>query len=398
MNAINFKIQQEIPENLGRAGVLSTPHGDIETPAFATVGTLGTVKSVSPEELKDIGAQVVLANTYHLYLQPGADIVAQAGGLAKFMNWHGPTMTDSGGFQVFSLGFAFKRGVSKIAKMAPSEDELESFEHASAHSKLAQIDDDGVTFTSHLDGTTHRFTPEVSIAIQEKIGADMIFAFDECTSPLAPRKYMEQALERTHRWAKRCIDARTRKDQAMFGIVQGGRYEDLREFSAKEISAFPFDGFGIGGSFDKEDMKTIVELTNKILPKEKPRHMLGIGEVEDLFEGIQRGIDLFDCVLPTRLARHGILFTKDGKYDFKKISEKTKFEPVVADCQCYTCSNYTKAYLHHLIRSGELLGFRLASIHNLYFIVNLVKDIRQSILSDSFFDFKKEFLERYTQL
>lgn len=392
---INFKIQKEISENLGRAGVLSTPHGDIETPAFATVGTLGTVKSVSTEELKGLGAQVVLANTYHLYLQPGADVVAQAGGLANFMNWQGPTMTDSGGFQVFSLGFAFKKGVSKIAKMTPSEDDLESFEHASEHSKLASIDDDGVTFKSHLDGTTHRFTPEFSIAIQEKIGADMIFAFDECTSPLAPRKYMEKALERTHSWAKRCIDARTREDQALFGITQGGRYEDLREFSAKQISALPFDGFGIGGSFDKEDMKAIVELTNKILPKEKPRHMLGIGEVEDLFEGIQRGVDLFDCVLPTRLARHGILFTKDGKYDFKKISEKAKFEPVVSGCQCYTCANYTKAYLHHLIRSGELLGFRLASIHNLYFIVNLVKNIRQSILNDSFFDFKREFLVKY---
>ena len=396
-NSIKFCIKKEIPGALGRSGVLATPHGDIKTPAFVAVGTLATVKSLSPEDIKELGAQVVLANTYHLYLQPGADIVAKAGGLGKFMNWQGPTMTDSGGFQVFSLGFAFKKGVSKVAKEAHKEEDLENFteDKKSEHGALAKIDDDGVTFKSHLDGSTHRFTPESSIAIQEKLGADMIFVFDECTSPLAQKEYMKKAVARTHRWAKRCLDARERDDQALFGIVQGGRYEDLREESAKYIASLPFEGFGIGGSFDKDDMKEVVELVNKILPEEKPRHMLGIGEVEDIFEGVQRGVDLFDCVLPTRLARHGILFTKDGKYDIKKTINKEKFEKVVQSCQCHTCKNHTKAYLHHLHRSGEILAHRLSSIHNLYFMMELMENIRRSIEEGNFTEFKKEFLEKY---
>jgi queuine tRNA-ribosyltransferase len=397
MGVINLKIKKQIPGALGRTGILSTPHGDIKTPAFVTVGTLATVKALSPEELKDIGSQVVLGNTYHLYLQPGEDIISDAGGIGKFMNWSGPTMTDSGGFQVFSLGFAFKKGVSKIAKEAPTEAELEGNddEKETVHSSLAKIDEDGVTFKSHLDGSTHRFTPESSIAIQEKLGADMIFAFDECTSPLAEKIYMKKALDRTHRWAKRCIEAHTKEDQALFGIVQGGRYKDLRRESTKYIASLPFDGFGIGGSFDKDDMGEIVELVNKILPEDKPRHMLGIGEVEDLFEGVQRGVDLFDCVIPTRLARHGVLFTKNGKFNIKKIENQRKFEPVVLGCECYACKNYTKAYLCHLLRSGEILGHRLASIHNLYFLVSLVEKIRKSILEENFFEFKKDFLEKY---
>jgi len=397
VGAINLKIKKNIPGALGRTGILSTPHGDIKTPAFVTVGTLATVKALSPEELKGIGSQVVLGNTYHLYLQPGADIVAEAGGIGKFMNWDGPTMTDSGGFQVFSLGFAYKKGVSKIAKDSPTEAELEGFsdDASSEHSALAKIDDDGVTFKSHLDGSTHRFTPESSIAIQEKLGADMIFAFDECTSPLAEKSYMNKALGRTHKWAQRCLDARTREDQALLGIVQGGRYKDLREESARHIASLPFDGFGIGGSFDKDDMKEVVYLVNSILPEDKPRHMLGIGEVEDLFEGIERGVDLFDCVIPTRLARHGVLFTEKGKFSITKKENERKFEPVVEACECYTCKNYTKAYLHHLLRAGEILGHRLASIHNLYFLVTLVDKIRNSIEEGNFSEFKKEFLSGY---
>ncbi len=397
MSAINLKIKKQISGALGRSGILSTPHGDIKTPAFVTVGTLATVKSLSPEELKGMGAQVVLGNTYHLYLQPGEDVVSDAGGIGSFMNWSGPTMTDSGGFQVFSLGFAYKKGVSKIAKEAPTEAELEGNddEKETMHSSLAKIDEDGVTFKSHLDGSTHRFTPESSIAIQQKLGADMIFAFDECTSPLAEKIYMKKALARTHRWAKRCLEAHTKEDQALFGIIQGGRYKDLREESAKYIASLPFDGFGIGGSFDKDDMKEIVELVNKILPEDKPRHMLGIGEVEDLFEGVERGVDLFDCVIPTRLARHGVLFTKNGKFNIKKIENQRKFEPIVSGCECYACKNYTKAYLCHLLRAGEILGHRLASIHNLYFLVSLVDKIRESILKDYFFEFKKEFLKKY---
>ncbi len=393
---IKFDIKNTIPKNLGRTGILKTPHGEIKTPAFVAVGTLASVKGLSPEDLHILGAQVVLGNTYHLYLQPGEDVVASAGGLGKFMNWQGPTMTDSGGFQVFSLGFAYKKGVSKVAKEAPTEAELEGKEeNFSEHSSLVKIDDNGVTFKSHIDGSTHRFTPESSITIQEKLGADMIFAFDECTSPLAQKEYMKKAVARTHKWAKRCLDARTRDDQALFGIVQGGRYKDLREESAKYIASLPFEGFGIGGSFDKDDMKEVVELVNKILPEEKPRHMLGIGEVEDIFEGVQRGVDLFDCVLPTRLARHGVLFTKEGKYNIKKTTNKEKFEKVVKDCECYTCKNYTKAYLHHLHRSGEMLAHRLSSIHNLYFMMELMENIRRSIEQGNFAEFKKEFLERY---
>jgi len=396
-NSIKLDIKDNIKGELGRSRVLSTPHGDIQTPAFVAVGTLATVKSLSPEDLKELNTQVVLGNTYHLYLEPGDEIVKEAGGIGKFMNWDGPTMTDSGGFQVFSLGFAYKKGVSKVAKEAPTEAELEGFDDdtITEHSKLARIDDDGVTFTSHLDGTTHRFTPESSIKIQENPGADMIFAFDECTSPMAQKEYMKKALDRTHKWAERCLKARTREDQALLGIVQGGRYKDLREESAKYIGALPFEGFGIGGSFDKDDMKDVVETVNKILPEGKPRHMLGIGEVEDIFEGVQRGVDLYDCVLPTRLARHGILFTKAGKYNISKNENKDAFEPIEKDCKCYSCKNYTKAYIHHLNRTNEILGHRLASIHNLYFMMELMKNIRNSIKEGNFIDFKKEFLSQY---
>ncbi len=392
---LKFEITSQIPGELGRSGVITTKNGVIKTPAFVVVATQAAVKgAVSTDDLKSIGAQIVLGNTYHLYLRPGSDVVKKAGGLANFMNWNGPTMTDSGGFQVFSLGFAYKKGVSKVAKESFSEEELNKSQ--SQHQKLAFVDDDGVTFKSHIDGSEHRFTPEFSIQVQQDIGADIIFAFDECTSPLVDKSYMKKSLERTHLWAKRSLDAKT-TDQSLFGIVQGGKYEDLRIESAKYISSLPFDGFGIGGSFDKSDMLNLVEVVNKILPENKPRHMLGIGEIEDIFEGVQRGIDLYDCVLPTRLARHGMLFSENGKFAIIRSKYKSDFSAVVDGCNCFVCQNYTKAYLYHLFKAKEMLAFRLASIHNLYFMMNLMEKIRDAIKQKNFLDFKEEFLKRYNK-
>jgi len=392
MSAINFKIEKKMKSGLGRAGILSTPHGDIETPAFVTVGTKATVKALSPEQVSSLGAQVALANTYHLFLQPGDEIVRDAGGLHKFMNWSGPTMTDSGGFQAFSLGAAFGTSVSKIAKGDGVEEKGSQEEPA-----LAKIDEDGVTFKSPLDGKEHKFTPEKSIKIQHNIGADMIFAFDECTSPNASYEYQKEAMDRTHRWAERSLIAhkKTNTNQALFGIVQGGRFEDLRKESAKIIAGMDFDGFGIGGSFDKEDMYGVVGWVNKILPEEKPRHLLGIGDPVDLFGGIENGADLFDCVAPTRIARNGTLYTTEGKINILNTKFQDDFTPIENECECYTCKNYTKSYLAHLFRAKEMFGGTLASIHNLYFIVNLVKKIRQSIIDDKFEEFKEKFLEKY---
>ena len=382
---------------LGRAGVISTPNGEIQTPAFVTVGTKATVKGITPEMLMDIGSQVVLANTYHLYLEPGEDIVAEAGGFPKMMNWQGPTMTDSGGFQVFSLGEAFGTGVSKVAS---GEDIVVSERKGySKSNKFAHIDEEGVTFTSYIDGSKHRFTPERSMEIQWKLGADMIFAFDECTSPLADHQYQTEAMNRTHRWAQRCIDRHNELDteniQALFGVVQGGRFQDLREESARALGAMDFDGYGIGGSFNKDDMAQAVGWVNSILPEDKPRHMLGIGEPMDIFAGVENGCDLFDCVSPTRVARHGRIYTNNGPLQIKNSRFKRDFTPLGEGCACYTCKHYTRAYIHHLQRSKELLGQTLASIHNLYFIVKLVDDIRGSIHNDNFEEFKKEFMEKY---
>lgn len=394
----NFKIKKKIDGQLGRAGILETPSGVIQSPAFVSVGTKATVKAITPEQLKDLGAQVVLANTYHLYLQPQDEVIKKAGGFAKFMNWQGPTMTDSGGFQVFSLGGAWGTSVTKIAK----ENQLLGAPSPKSGS-LVKIDEEGVDFRSCLDGSKHRFTPEKSMEIQHNLGADIIFAFDECTSPQASFEYQKEAMERTHRWAERSLNHHkklglskaTEKQQALFGIVQGGRFEDLRKKSAEVISEMDFDGFGIGGSFDKKDIDTAVAWVNGILPEEKPRHLLGIGEPEDLFGGIENGIDLFDCVAPTRIARNGTLYTKNGKINILNAKHKEDFSKIDRDCQCYVCRNYSKAYLAHLFRSKEMLAGTLASIHNLYFIVNLVKEIREAILADTFFKFKEDFLGRY---
>ncbi|HBM45494.1 MAG: Queuine tRNA-ribosyltransferase [Parcubacteria group bacterium GW2011_GWF2_38_76] len=394
---LNFKIEKRLKDRLGRVGILETPHGKIETPAFIVVGTKATVKSLSPEDVKEIGAQAVLANTYHLYLEPGDELVANAGGLHKFMNWDGPTFTDSGGFQVFSLGSAMEDKANKFGSKTNLEVQPPSVCKEDSVSKLSKIDEDGVTFKSHIDGTSHRFTPERSMEIQHNLGADIIFAFDECTSPLASREYQKEAMNRTHRWAKRSLDRHNELGgpQSLFGIVQGGRFEDLRKESAKEIASLPFDGFGIGGSFEKEDVYKALVWVNEVLPENKPRHFLGIGAVEDLFGGIENGVDTFDCVAPTRMARNGALETKEGRMNIMNAKFKTDFTPIESDCECYTCKNYTRAYLAHLFRAEELLAYRLASIHNLHFVVNLVKKIRQSILDDNFFEFKEEFLKRY---
>jgi queuine tRNA-ribosyltransferase len=395
-SSLTFTIESRLPNAGGRAATLTLPHGTVETPAFMVVGTQATVKSLTPEELRGLGTQMILGNAYHLYLRPGPDVVAEFGGLHSFSHWDGPILTDSGGFQVFSLGFALEHGVGKIANIFPG-----AGAQAPARAqrpRLTRIDDDGVTFTSHLDGSAHRFTPEKSIAIQEALGADVIVAFDECTSPLHDHAYTARALDRTHRWAERCLVARTRHhDQALFGIVQGGAYHDLRVRSAEFFASMPFPGYCVGGSLgkDKADMHAILDWTLPILPEDRPRHLLGIGDPEDFFDAIERGIDLFDCVAPTRIARHGALYTKDGRLNIKGARYIRDHAPMEDDCGCYTCQNYTRGYLRHLFAAGETLALRLASIHNLYFIVNLVRSIRASILDGTFFAFKEEFLARY---
>ncbi|MFA5751251.1 MAG: tRNA guanosine(34) transglycosylase Tgt [Candidatus Paceibacterota bacterium] len=394
-----FKIEKKIENSLGRAGILETNHGVIHTPAFVPVGTKGTIKSLTVEQVKNVGAEVVLANTYHMYLQPGDELVKNAGGLHKFMNWNGPIVTDSGGFQVFSLGVAYGKELSKVVKITdPSLLIPERFDDVNAP-RLAKIGEDGVSFKSHLDGIIHYITPEKSIQIQHNLGADIIFAFDECTSPAEDLRYQEEALNRTHKWAVRSLTEHNKLKEEdsslLFGVVQGGRNERLRKKSAGYIGGLGFDGFGIGGSFAKEDMSMAVRWVNEILPEEKPRHLLGIGEPEDIFMGIENGVDLFDCVVPTRNARNGTLYTKNGKLNITNEKFKSDFEPIENNCDCYTCNHYSRAYLCHLFRGKEMLASTLATIHNLFFIINLVKDIRKSILNDTFFRYKEEFLVKW---
>lgn len=400
MKPISYSIVKKIDSKLGRAGILTTPHGVIHTPAFVSVGTKATVKALTVEQLLELGAEVVLANTYHLYLEPGDDRVKKFGGLQKFMNWHGPTMTDSGGFQVFSLGAAYGKELSKVVKITDPAQMLQERSLEGEAPRLANIGADGVSFRSHHDGSLHYITPEKSIDIQHNLGADMIFAFDECTSPAEDLRYQEEALERTHRWAKRSLEYHKSKPnaetQALFGIVQGGRDEGLRKKSAEYISSLDFDGFGIGGSFAKEDMETAVKWVNGILPEEKPRHLLGIGEPEDLFMGVENGVDLFDCVAPTRNGRGGTLYTHAGKINIRNAQFREDMGPLDPECGCSVCKNYSRAYLCHLFRAHEMLGGTLGSIHNLYFIINLVKRMRQAILNGNFNEFKADFLARYS--
>jgi queuine tRNA-ribosyltransferase len=393
-----FKINSRLTDNLGRVGVIKTPHGDIQTPAFIPVGTKATVKSVVPEAMGEIGAQALLANAYHLYLQPGSDLVDEAGGLGKFMNWNGPTFTDSGGFQVLSLGVGFK----KVLAMDPATVQVDDV-MASEKERLALVDDDGVNFKSHLDGTMHRFTPEVSMQVQHSIGADLIFAFDECTTLKNTREYQEQSLDRTFAWAKRCViehqrltEVRATKPyQALLGVIQGAQYEDLRRKAARDIASLDFDGFGIGGAIDKNKLGAIVRWVNEELPEDKPRHLLGIGEPDDLFEGVENGADTFDCVAPSRNARNSAAYSKYGRFNISNAKYQRDFSAVDKDCTCYTCQNYTKAYIQHLFRAKEMLASTLLTIHNLHFTVKLVDDIRNSIISRDFFEFKKDFLGKY---
>lgn len=391
---LQFLIQKKLEGTLARAGTLTTAHGDIQTPAFVVVGTKATVKALTAEQIRSLGAQVVLANTYHLYLQPGTDIVEKGGGFGPFMDWYGPTMTDSGGFQAFSLGAAFGSAVSKVATADAVVENI-----SISPGQLATVTDEGVTFKSHIDGSLHLFTPESSMEAQWKLGADMIFAFDECTSPTAPYEYQKKSLARTYAWAKRCIERHealdTEKQQALFGVVQGGRHQDLREEAARMIGSLSFDGFGIGGSFTKDDIKTAVTWVNRVLPEEKPRHLLGIGEPRDLFDAVEAGCDLFDCIAPTRMARHGTVHTIDGRLNLSNAKCKDEYIPIDATCECYTCRHHTRAYLAHLFRGDEMTAATLASVHNLHFILRLVERMRESILDGTFLSYKEAFLSRY---
>lgn len=369
MSTIKFEITHVCKQSGARCGILHTPHGDVETPMFMPVGTLATVKYVSPEELKAMGSGVILSNTYHLWLRPGEEVVAAAGGVQKFMNYHGPMLTDSGGFQVFSLADSRK------------------------------IQEEGVTFKSHLDGSTLFLSPEKSIQIQNKIGADIIMSFDECAPYPSTYDYMKNSVERTLRWAKRGKEAHQRPDeQALFGIVQGGEFEDLRKLCAETLAEMDFPGYSIGGTSvgeSKEVMYKMIDYSVKYLPWEKPRYLMGVGSVDAILEGIARNVDMFDCVLPTRIARHGTLMTSQGRVNIKRKEYEMDFTPLDPECDCYTCRNYTKAYLRHLNKCGEGLGARLMSIHNLRFLLKLSEEARQAIKEDRFGDFKDEMFKKY---
>ncbi len=410
METPGFAFEVLHQSGMARVGRLSTPHGEVETPAFVAVGTQATVKSLTPDDLEEVGTQIIFANTYHLYLRPGADVIAEMGGLHRFMRWHRPIMTDSGGFQVFSLGASIEQGVGKIASIFPDEAPAPSppRRKPTEGRSLVKVTEEGVEFRSHLDGSRHWFTPEVSVQVQRQLGADIMLAFDECTSPLHDYEYTRQAMERTHRWAVRSLEAFHASrplhgyPQALYGIVQGGAYEDLRRESARFIAGLPFDGLAIGGSLGrtKADMLRVLEWTIPELPADKPRHLLGIGEVPDIFAAVERGIDTFDCVAPTRMARNAGLLarTLDGKRlpKFRMNMRNARFKrdprPPVEGCECYTCRTYSRAYLHHLFRANELLAYRLATIHNLFFVNRLMVLIRAALLDGTFEELKAHWL------
>ena len=399
-----FTVEAVLPDGRGRSGVIRTPHGEIRTPAFIAVGTKASVKAVLPETMRELGAQALLANAYHLYLQPGPDIVAEAGGLGAFMNWPGPTFTDSGGFQIMSLG----AGLGKVLMADPDRVQADDLV-ASGKQKLARVDDDGATFTSHLDGSTHRFTPELSISIQHQIGADIIFAFDELTTLLNTRSYQEESLARTQAWAQRCLTehrrlaalAPARPPQALFGVVQGANYEDLRRQACRGLNSITdatgrgFDGFGIGGALEKQNLAAIVGWCTGELPDAKPRHLLGISEPDDLFAAIAAGADTFDCVSPSRVARNAAIYARDGRYNITGARYRRDFSPLDSDCDCYTCGSYTRAYVHHLFKAKEMLAATLCTIHNERFIIRLVDRIRDAIPAGDFEALREDFLGRY---
>lgn len=398
-----FSVAAELPDRLGRTGVIRTPHGQIRTPAFIPVGTQATVKAVLPETMAELGAQALLANAYHLYLQPGPDIVEEAGGLGVFMNWPGPTFTDSGGFQVLSLGAGFRKVLAMDTERVQADDII-----AEGKERLANVDDDGVTFRSHLDGSTHRFTPEVSIGIQNKLGADIIFAFDELTTLVNTRGYQERSVQRTHEWAQRCLAEHRRLQtarpdrppQALFGVVQGAQYEDLRRKAARGLAALEhdgvaFDGFGVGGALEKQNLATIVEWVTSELPRDKPRHLLGISEPDDLFAAVAAGADTFDCVSPSRVARNAAVYSATGRFNITNSRFRRDFAPLDDECDCYTCAHYTRAYLHHLFKAKEILSATLCTIHNERFVVRLVDAIRDAIEAGDFDELREHTLGRY---
>jgi len=395
-----FTLGKELPGSLGRTGTISTPHGEIRTPAFIPVGTRATVKAVLPEQMSDLGAQALLANAYHLYLQPGADIVDEAGGLGTFMNWPGPTFTDSGGFQVLSLGAGFKKTLSMDAHSVQADDVI-----AEGKDRLATVDDDGVTFKSHLDGSMHRFTPEVSMQIQHQLGADIMFAFDELTTLMNSYEYQVSSLARTQAWAQRCLVEHRRLSsvradkpaQALFGVVQGAQHEDLRRAASRglvglEVDGAGFDGYGVGGAIEKENLGTIVRWVCEELPADKPRHLLGISEPDDLFTAVENGCDTFDCVSPSRVARSSRVYATTGRYNVMVAASRRDFGPIDPECDCYTCANYSKAYLHHLFKTKEYVAATLCTIHNERFTVRLVDDMRDHIDAGTFTEFRDEFL------
>ncbi|MFR7349200.1 tRNA guanosine(34) transglycosylase Tgt [Peptoniphilus sp.] len=366
---LEYKLIKKSKDTKARVGEIKTNHGIIKTPVFMPVGTRATVKTMTPEEVKDLGAQIILSNTYHLFLRPGPEIIEKAGGLHKFMNWHGPILTDSGGFQVFSL---------------------------SANRKITE---EGVTFRSHIDGSKQFLSPEISIDVQSSLGSDIIMAFDECAPYPATYEYIEHSMNRTTRWAKRCKDHHKNTDnQALFGIVQGGMYKDLRKKSAEDLVAMDFPGYAVGGlsvGEPKDIMVDILDYTTDFLPEDKPRYLMGVGTPDYLFEAVEHGIDMADCVLPTRIARNGTAMTSVGRVIVKNGKYKEDFTSLDENCDCYTCRNYTKAYIRHLFNVNEILAYRLLSIHNIYFLTNLMENIRNSILEDRFLEFKKEFYEFY---
>jgi queuine tRNA-ribosyltransferase len=394
-----FQIEDRLDGSLGRTGIIHTPHGDILTPAFIVVGTKANVKAMVPEQVAAAHGQAVLANAYHLYLQPGHHLIEQAGGLGSFMNWPGPTFTDSGGFQVLSLGSGYKKVLAMEVNGLSIDDII-----APKKARQAFIDDDGVNFISYLDGSKHRFTPEHSMVVQHSIGADICFAFDELTSLVDGYDYQVESLnKRTHPWAERSLNEMRRLQsmnperpyQALYGVIQGAQYEDLRKGASKIMGDLPFDGYGIGGALEKHALGQIVGWCNTILPENKPKHLLGISEPDDIFLAIEQGIDTFDCVSPTRVARNGAFYTYDGRKNIRGARYRLDFSPLLENCKCYTCQHYTKAYLQHLVRAKEMLSATLMSIHNEYFIIKLVDDIRNSIIEGTFYKLKDAWLGRY---
>lgn len=367
--AIRYELIHECKQSGARYGKLHTPHGTFETPVFMPVGTLATVKTLSPEELEEMGAKIILANTYHLWLQPGEKIVEEAGGLHKFENWGGAILTDSGGFQVFSL------------------------------SKLRQIEEEGVTFRDHRNGAPLFMSPEISIGVQNSLGADIIMSFDECPPYPATFEYMKNSVDRTIRWAERGKNAHKNPDtQALFGIVQGGEFPELRKYCAEKLVEMDFPGYSVGGvsvGEPKDVARKMIAYTTPYLPKDKPRYLMGVGSPDDLIDGTILGIDMFDCVLPTRIARHGTAMTSVGRVVIKNKAYERDFTPLDPNCECYACKNYTKAYIRHLIKANESFGQRLVSYHNLYFLINLMEQIREAIKNDRLLDFKEEFFEQY---